>query len=146
MVQQHFPGGSKGSLLQQLGECAQATKPGHSSSEIRSSGGSFAASPITRLSTFCYYDGCRLLVCDTYVRTDVSKKRAAYVIRVTRIGDIANVVPSSPIFVTLIMEATNSSETSILTKAAHHISEDGILHSHSRVNLKTYIALAGWAL
>jgi hypothetical protein len=39
----------------------------------------------------------------------------------------ANVVPSSLILVTLITEATRSSETSILTTAARrHIPEDGI--------------------
>jgi hypothetical protein len=29
---------------------------------------------------------------------------------------------------------------------AFHISEDGILHSHRRDNLKSYIALTGWSL
>jgi hypothetical protein len=28
----------------------------------------------------------------------------------------------------------------------HNIPEDGILHSHRRENLKSYIALTGWAL
>jgi hypothetical protein len=63
------------------------------------------------------------------VRTDVSEELSASFIRVTRIGELgttlavtsvrrlpvtANVVPSSPILVTL-MEALCSSETSILT-------------------------------
>jgi hypothetical protein len=40
----------------------------------------------------------------------------------------ANVVPSSPIVVTLMMEALRSSETLILTRVTrHHIPEDGIL-------------------
>jgi hypothetical protein len=42
----------------------------------------------------------------------------------------ANVVPSSPILVTLMMEATRATR--------HNISEDGILHSHRRENLKSY--------
>jgi hypothetical protein len=49
-------------------------------------------------------------------------------------------VPSSPIFVTLMMEALNSPETSVLTGAIwHNIPEDDILHSHCCENLKSYI-------
>jgi hypothetical protein len=59
----------------------------------------------------------------------------------------ANVVPSSPIIVTLMMDAIHTSETSVLTTARWlNISEDGILHSHRRENLKSYIALNGWTL
>jgi hypothetical protein len=46
-----------------------------------------------------------------------------------------------------MMEAIRSSETSVLVKATQrNISEDDILHSHYRENLKSYIALTGWAL
>jgi hypothetical protein len=59
----------------------------------------------------------------------------------------ANVVPRSRIFVTLMMEALSSSDTSVLTRATwRKIPEDGILHSHRSENLKSYIALTGWAL
>jgi hypothetical protein len=44
----------------------------------------------------------------------------------------ANVVPSSPILVTLIMEALSPSETSVITRATRrHIPEDGILRAYT---------------
>jgi hypothetical protein len=60
------------------------------------------------------------------ITTDVSVERSASIIRVRRIGELgtlaiscqmivmANVVPSSPILVTLMMEAPSSSEMSVL--------------------------------
>jgi hypothetical protein len=45
------------------------------------------------------------------------------------------------------MDAIRSSEMSALTLATlRHILEGGIFHSHHGQNLKSYIALAGWAL
>jgi hypothetical protein len=59
----------------------------------------------------------------------------------------ANVFPSSPSLVTLMMEALSSSETSFLQEShSVNIPEDVILHSHRRENLKSYIALTGWTL
>jgi hypothetical protein len=79
------------------------------------------------------------------VRTDVSEDLSASIIRVIRIGEIrtlavtsnrrrllvkAKVVHSSPVLVTLIMEALSSSDTSVLTRAIRrNIAEDTILHS-----------------
>jgi hypothetical protein len=73
------------------------------------------------------------------LRTDVSEERSASITRATRIGELgtklavpsnrytlrsvyrllvsASVVPSSPILVALMMEALNSSETSVLKAA-----------------------------
>jgi hypothetical protein len=70
-----------------------------------------------------------------------------YARSVRRLLVTASVVPSSPILVTLMKEALSSSETSVLTRATRrNIPEDAILHSHPRENLKSYIALTGWAL
>jgi hypothetical protein len=73
------------------------------------------------------------------VRTDISEESITTL--------IVNVVPSSPILVTLMMEAMSSFESSVLTRVARrNITEDGILQSYRRENLKYHIALTGWAL
>jgi hypothetical protein len=94
------------------------------------------------------------------VRTDISEELSAAFIRVTKIGELGTTlavtsnrsissqrasvasygsVPSSPTLITLLKEAPNFSETSVLTGSTRRdIPEHDILHSHNRENLKSY--------
>jgi hypothetical protein len=87
----------------------------------------------------------------TVVRTDVSEERIAYVVKVTRIGELGttlvvtsnrstlHIVPTSPILISLLMEGMRSFETSVFTRATQrNILEDDILHSYLRGKLKFY--------
>jgi hypothetical protein len=97
------------------------------------------------------YHECRLLGCyAVWLLLTLTFKRNVlnvFIRSVLRLLVTANVVSSSPILVTLILQAIRSSETSVLTRATlRNIPEDGILHSYLSGNLKSYIALIGWAL
>jgi hypothetical protein len=90
------------------------------------------------------------------VRTAISEEHSAFIIRVTRIDELGTLavtsnlrsvlqllvtanVYSSPILVTLMMEALRSSETAIVTKVTWwNTPQDCILHSHHRENLRSY--------
>jgi hypothetical protein len=59
----------------------------------------------------------------------------------------ANIVLSSLILVTLMMQVMHSSVALVFTRAArHNITEDGIIHNYLCENLKSYIVITGWAL
>jgi hypothetical protein len=80
-------------------------------------------------------------------KTHVSEELSTSIIRgsVCRLLFTVNVVPSSPILVTLMMEALRSSETSVLTRATQlNIQEDAIIYSHRRENLKCYTWTIAW--
>jgi hypothetical protein len=102
---------------------------------------------------------CGMLRRQALVRTDHSGERTASIIRVTNNGELgtalavtsnrrmlvpANVVPSTPTLFTLMMEALRASETSVITRTTRRsISEDDILNSRRREDIKSYIALTG---
>jgi hypothetical protein len=84
--------------------------------------------------------------------TDVSEEAIASISRVIRISNLrllatANIVSGTLILITLMMGAISSSLTSLLTRATRrHIPDDGNLHVYLLENLKSYVALTGWAL
>jgi hypothetical protein len=68
--------------------------------------------------------------------TDVSEERITSIIRLTRICELG----------TTLAVTSNWRRLRRNTISHSNITEDNILHSHRRGNLKSYIALTGWAL
>jgi hypothetical protein len=74
------------------------------------------------------------------------EERSAFIIRVTRIGELGTLAVTSN-RLTLRIHAQSSSEKSVLTRATRrNIPGDAILHGQRRKNLKSYIASTGWTL
>jgi hypothetical protein len=68
-------------------------------------------------------------------------KNIVFLRSVRRLLVAANVVPRLPILVTLMAESASSPETPALTRVTRrNIPEDGILHSHRRGNLISYVS------
>jgi hypothetical protein len=96
------------------------------------------------------------------VRTDYSEEYIASIISVTRIGVLGTLavtgnqdtLGANSMYLFLPDRfchpgdgGERSFEMSVLTRSTRLIiPEDDILHSHSRGNLKSYIALTGWIL
>jgi hypothetical protein len=83
------------------------------------------------------------------VRTDFSEECSAFIIRVTRTGELRNLPVTSMLH--LLVTANHPDDRGAvfprnIGSYKSHIPEDGVLHSHSRQNQKSYIALTGWSL
>jgi CRISPR/Cas system CMR subunit Cmr4 (Cas7 group RAMP superfamily) len=85
------------------------------------------------------------------VRTDVSEELSTSFIRVTRIGELRTtlaVTSNGHAAKKYIPEdgILHSHRHEVKYELGFYIPENGIIQSHRRENLKSYKALAGWAL
>jgi hypothetical protein len=107
---------------------------------------------VLRFHSLGNYKECHLLGCEAVwlllersFRRSVSPpssgwKESVFIFSVLQLLVTANVVPSSLILFPQMMEAIRFSETSVLTRATRrHIAEDGLLHSHRREHLNSYV-------
>jgi hypothetical protein len=99
----------------------------------------------------CYFSEHRNIRARNYLETscssiacvlsnDTYRNESIYRVENSRLLVKANVVPSSAILVILMMEELGSSETFVFKRATRrNNTEDDILHSHRRENLRSYI-------
>jgi hypothetical protein len=79
---------------------------------------------------------CRFLF-ESVSKGTAERGRSLFLRSMRRLLVTANVVPSSPILFTLMIEALRSSKTPVSTRVTWgNFPEDAILHSHRRENLK----------
>jgi hypothetical protein len=87
-------------------------------------------------------------ICELGTTLDVTSNRRTphlvFLRSVRRLLVTSNVVSSLPILVTPMMETPSPCETSVFTRVTRpNIQEDGILHSHRRDTLKSYMDSCG---
>jgi hypothetical protein len=80
-----------------------------------------------------------------FIRTDISEEHITSIIRMKRGGEIGTLAVTSK-WSTLRCAIHSSEKYVIIRVTCHNITEDGILHSHRREDLKFNIALTGWNL